>query len=104
MKTWTIPAVLLAATLSLTGCDNPSDSRPAASEPVGEPIEYHESVEIDDPAPDRDRLDINIDVDTDDPATSERAELRQQRRENLRDAIDNIDVRVGEQGVDVNVD
>lgn len=47
--------------------------------------------------------DVDINIDADRPLVEQRNERRLDRRENLRDAIDKVDVDVGPAGVDVDV-
>jgi hypothetical protein len=88
MKTlWTF--ALIVAALGITGCD----------------------VDIEDPSPAPAALtpapatqpDSGVVVDIDTPAEN-RLERREERRENLRDAIDGVDVQVGNGQVKVDVD
>lgn len=88
MKTALCLAVLSIAVCGL-GCDT-ADIHPAV-----DPIPTS-------PAPER-TTDVDIDIDANRPLVEERAERRLDRRENLRDAVDKVDIDVGPGGVDVDV-
>ncbi|TWU02545.1 hypothetical protein [Stieleria varia] len=84
MKTILISS-LLTAVLVTTGCDVDVNETSPATPPVnGSPT-------------------VEIDADSDTPAENRR-ERREERRETLQDAIDNVDVEVGNGGVKVDVD
>lgn len=90
MKTVLRLAVLSVAACGL-GCDTYDANRavdPVPTSPV--PAADHEA-------------DVDINIDANRPLVEERAERRLDRRENLRDAVDKVDIDVGRGGVDVDV-
>lgn len=90
MKTILRLAVLSVAACGL-GCDT-YDANPAVDPIPTNPV----------PAPQR-TTDVDIDIDANRPLIEERAERRLDRRENLRDAVDKVDIDVRPGGVDVDV-
>lgn len=83
-------ASVLALAISLVGCDldNDHDMSPA-----------HDATSYGD----ADGVQVDIDIPAADRGES-RSEVREQRRENIRQAIDNVDVDVDSSGVGVKVD
>ncbi|TWT53772.1 hypothetical protein Pla22_14050 [Rubripirellula amarantea] len=79
MKTSLFVATL-ALVLSFAGCD----------------VDVHERGTLPD-----DTDGVNVDVN--DTPVENRMERREERRENLRDAVDGVDVEVGDGGVNVDV-
>lgn len=90
MKTALCLAVISIAACGL-GCDTYDNNRAV------DPIPANPAL-----APDR-TADVDIDIDADRPLVGELAERRLDRRENLRDAVDKVDIDVGPAGVDVDV-
>ncbi len=83
MKT-AFTAVLLSVALISAGCD----------------VDVHETAPGNLPANDANGVTVEVDGE---PA-EDRMELREERRENLREAVDGVDVQVGNGGVSVDVD
>lgn len=93
MKSALCLAVLSIATCGL-GCDT---NRAIDPVPVSPTVPTGPAA-----TPDR-TADVDIDIDANRPLVEERAERRLDRRENLRDAVDKVDVDVGPAGVDVDI-
>lgn len=77
-----ITFLLLSATFGLTGCAERDAPTPAASVQT-------------------DAVDVQVNTDTSD--ADDPAERRQERRENVREALEDVDVNVGAGGVDVEI-
>ncbi len=82
-------AFAMSIVLGVCGCDHDESIDPPA--PASDITQPNES-------------DIEVRVDRHSPAVNTRSGGRNERRESLREAIDNVDVNVDESGVDVDVD
>jgi hypothetical protein len=89
-----VHAFLLTAAAAVgffvAGCDDGYDSPPATTDPAPISEGVNEGV--------------SVDIDAGETALDNRAERRAERRENLREAVDGVDVKVDENGVDVDVE
>jgi hypothetical protein len=79
------PVVAIGLTVTFVGCDDSTYYRanPASDVPAGDTS----SVEV---TPDR----VDVDIKTDGEPAADRVERRLERRENVRDAVDGVDVDI----------
>ncbi len=77
-----LTSIIFAAGLTTAGCD----------------IDVNENT-----TPPMSADEMSVDADINSPAEN-RMDRREERRENLREAVDNVDVHVGDGGVSVDVD
>ncbi len=94
MKTTTHTVILIAMAITCGGCD-----QAATTNSVSPAVDSPPAV-----APADEREDIDIHIDSGASPLQDGVERRQERRENLRDAIDDVDVQAGDGAVDVSVD
>ncbi|TWU46528.1 hypothetical protein [Rubripirellula reticaptiva] len=83
MKAKSLSAIVLAAGLCTAGCDEGYEAGPVV------PMQTDG---------------VNVDVDTPDTPFENRVERRQERRNDIREAVDHVDVQFGDGGVSVDVD
>ena len=104
MRSLAILLSLLFVAACVIGCEEGYNGQPDSG--VGPNAEIDGAVQTDESVG---GTDINVDIDTDRPLqdgegpNEDRAQRRQERRERLRDVLDEVDVDVGDGGIDVEI-